>query len=390
MPIKTANEDTIKEAASLLGEGGLVAFPTETVYGLGANALDGKAVARIFEAKGRPQFNPLITHFSCVENILGFVELSPPLNSFPPLPNTPPGGGREELRSSEGGGEDNFRLEEQFKTLAQHFWPGALTLILPRKQDCAVSELVTAGLDTIAVRVPSHRVALKLLKVCKFPIAAPSANASGTLSPTTPAHVSESLGDKVDMILAAGACNVGLESTVLDLSGEAPVILRPGAITKEDIEELLNIKLPSSPVSNYVKSNGGEASYPSFLSPSGEGASAVQVKSPGLLLKHYAPSIPLRMNAIDLAPGEALLAFGPDKFMGIRKSKEGGGGAAKDLPDTQRRNLSIEGDLNEAAANLFAMLRALDKPEHKGIAVMAVPEQGLGVAINDRLKRAVS
>lgn len=303
-----------------------MAFPTETVYGLGANALDGKAVARIFEAKGRPQFNPLIAHVSDADQAAALVVFN-----------------------------------EWAEIAAHHFWPGPLTLILPRKSDCAVNELVSAGLETIAVRVPSHPVALKLLQAAGVPVAAPSANVSGTLSPTTPQHVAEGLGDKVDMILAAGACDVGLESTVLDLSGDVPVVLRPGAVTAEDLSRVLECD---------VVVEDGDTDKP---------------KSPGMMLKHYAPSIPVRMNAIDLEPGEALLAFGSDQFMGVN-----GGGAAKDLPETQRRNLSEDGDLNEAAANLFAMLRALDRPEHKAIAVMAVPDQGLGVAINDRLKRAVS
>lgn len=308
----------------LLKQGALVAFPTETVYGLGANALDGLAVAKIFEAKGRPQFNPLIVHVSSADQA-------------------------KELAV----------FNEWAEIAAHHFWPGPLTLILPRSENCAVSELVSAGLDTIAVRVPAHRVALKLLKAAGLPVAAPSANVSGAISPTIPQHVAESLGEKVDMILAAGPCAVGLESTVLDLSGEAPVILRPGAVTVEELSRVLECA---------VVVENEETDKP---------------KSPGLLLKHYAPSVPVRMNAVDLEPGEALLAFGSDKFMGIK-----GGGAAKDLPDDMRKNLSEEGDLHEAAAHLFAMLRALDKPEHKGIAVMALPDTGIGVAINDRLRRA--
>ncbi len=322
--MKTANDETIKEAAGIIKRGGLVAFPTETVYGLGANALDGVAVARIFEAKGRPQFNPLIVHVADAEQAREIADFN-----------------------------------DAAELAAHHFWPGPLTLILPRKKDCRVSELVSAGLDTIAVRVPAHKVALKLIKEAGVPIAAPSANMSGTISATTPAHVLDSLEDRVNMILAAGPSAVGLESTVLDLSGEAPVILRPGAVTAEEFSRVLECD---------VSIEGGDADKP---------------KSPGLLLKHYAPSIPLRLNAIDLERGEALLAFGSDRFMGIK-----GGGAAKDLPDSMRRNLSEEGDLHQAAANLFAMLRALDRPEHKGIAVMAVPENGIGAAINDRLRRA--
>lgn len=324
--IVNATDQSIKEAARIIKAGGLAAFPTETVYGLGANALDGRAVAKIFAAKGRPQFNPLITHFADIEPI-----------------------------------GDYAKMEETANILAHHFWPGPLTMIVPRKEGCAISQLVSAGLPTLAVRVPSHRVARDLINAAGVPICAPSANISGTLSPTTPEHVAESLGDKADIILAGGLCEGGLESTVVDLSAQEPVILRPGLITAEDISSVLERNV----------------SY-----DFGEGK---EIKSPGQILKHYAPSISMRMNAIDLAPGEALLAFGPDKFMGIKS-----GGAAKDLPETQRRNLSEKGDLYEAAANLFAMLHALDRPEHSGIAVMAVPDEGLGVAINDRLKRAAS
>jgi L-threonylcarbamoyladenylate synthase len=216
-------------------------------------------------------------------------------------------------------------------------------------------------LETLAVRVPNHPVAKKLIQACGFPLVAPSANASGTISPTSPAHVAESLGDKVDMILAAGSSSVGVESTVVDLTEDKVVVLRPGAVTAEEIAEAL----------------GEAVTY--------ETGDAAKPKSPGLLLKHYAPKIPLRMNAIDLQPGEALLAFSSMRFMGLK-----GGGAAMSLPESQRRNLSEEGDLHHAAANLFAMLRELDKPEHKGIAVMPIPDIGLGIAINDRLKRATS
>jgi L-threonylcarbamoyladenylate synthase len=324
--IVSATDESIQNAASIIRYGGLVAFPTETVYGLGANALDGKAVAGIFEAKGRPQFNPLIVHVPDAKEARKYVV-----------------------------------FDKKAEALAHHFWPGPLTLILPRSADCAVSELASAGLPTLAVRVPSHKVAQKLLRACGVPIAAPSANRSGEPSATAPMHVDESLPDGVDLILAAGPCEVGLESTVLDLSGPSPLILRPGLVTAEDIEEILEEK---------VDYDFGDSDKP---------------KSPGQLLKHYAPAIPVRLKAIDLKPGEALLGFGSIKFMGIK-----GGGAAKDLPDTMLRNLSEEGDLTEAAANLFAMLRALDKPEHKGIAVMAVPETGLGIAINDRLRRSAS
>ncbi|MCF8496447.1 MAG: threonylcarbamoyl-AMP synthase [Alphaproteobacteria bacterium] len=318
-----ATPEHIAEAAAILKRGGLVAFPTETVYGLGANALDGQAVARVYEAKGRPAFNPLIVHVPSARDAALHVHMN-----------------------------------EDAQILADKFWPGPLTLILPRRKKSSVSDLAAAGLDTLAVRVPLHPVAQALLKESGIPLVAPSANASGKLSPTTPAHVADSLDDRVDMILAAGACPVGLESTVLDLSVGRPVILRPGAVTTEELSEALNVDVLA-----------------------GEGSGII--KSPGQLLKHYAPETRLRLNAIDLEPGEALLAFGPIRFMGIR-----GGGAASSLPGRMIRNLSESGDLHEAAANLFAMLKHLDRPEHKAIAVMSIPETGLGVAINDRLRRA--
>lgn len=323
--IITADQAAIREAATLLRGGRLVAFPTETVYGLGANALDGTAVARIFSAKGRPQFNPLIVHIPDAAAVHNLVEISP----------------------------------DSAKIMAL-FWPGPLTVILPRAAKCPVSELCSAGLPTLAVRVPAHPVARALLREAGVPVAAPSANRSGTISPTTPAHVAESLGDTVDLILAAGPSDVGLESTVLDLSGNQPLILRPGAIDAEKIAAVL----------------GQPVGY--------DMVNKEKPRSPGQALRHYAPSIPLRLNVVDLAPGEALLAFGSIKFMGIR-----GGGAAKDLSDTSLRNLSETGDLHEAAANLFRMLRELDKPVNKGIAVMNIPDTGLGIAINDRLRKAL-
>ena len=320
----TPSAEAITEAARILQAGGLVGLPTETVYGLAANALDGEAVAKIFAAKGRPSFNPLIIHCHSALQASGLVEMT-----------------------------------QEALAAADAFWPGPLTLILKRTHDCPVSELAGAGLATLAVRIPKHDVALSVLKACGVPLAAPSANKSGTLSATTPAHVAEAFGDEVGLILAAGACGVGVESTVLDLSSGEPAVVRPGAVTAEEISEVLG---------RSVSYDKGDPDAP---------------RSPGQLLKHYAPSIPVRMNAIDLAPGEALLAFGSVKFMGIR-----GGGAAKDLPEESLRNLSEEGDLYEAAANLFAMMRQLDQPAHKAIAVMPIPEAGIGVAINDRLRRA--
>ena len=323
--IIAANPSSIEKAASILRDGGLVGMPTETVYGLAANALDGQAVARIFEAKGRPGFNPLITHFASADDIAPYAV-----------------------------------MDERARALAQAFWSGPLTMIVPRHENCGLSDLVSAGLPTLAVRVPSHKTAQNLITAAGVPLAAPSANASGSLSPTNAAHVQASLGDKIDLILAAGASEVGLESTVVDVSTDATVILRPGAITAEAISEILGCDI------GYA----GETS---------------DIKSPGQLLKHYAPETKVRLNAIDLNEGEALLAFGSVKFMGIK-----GGGAAADLPGTMVRNLSENQDLHQAAANLFAMMRELDRPEHTAIAVMNIPDTGLGVAINDRLKRAAA
>lgn len=322
--IVAADPETVARAGEILRSGGLVAFPTETVYGLGANACDGRAVARIFEAKGRPAFNPLIVHVESPEQA-----------------------------------ESLVRFDARARGVAQRFWPGPLTLILPRREDCPVSDLAGAGLPTLAVRMPRHPVALDLIRSAGVPVAAPSANRSGSLSPTAPVHVARSLGDSVDMILAAGVSTVGLESTILDLSGEVPAILRPGAVTAEDLEPVLGRPVSYDP---------GNPDAP---------------RAPGQLLRHYAPARPVRLRAVDVLPGEALLGFGSLRFMGLR-----GGGAARDLPDTQVKNLSETGDLHEAAANLFAMLHALDRPEHAGIAVMDVPETGLGIAINDRLRRA--
>lgn len=324
MAIKAVSPKNIEEAAQILRDGGLVGMPTETVYGLAANALNGEAVAKVFEAKGRPAINPLIIHVYSIDEAAKYVELN-----------------------------------DLARAAAHKFWPGPLTMILPKVQGCKVSDLASAGLDTLAVRVPAHKVALSLLKNAAVPLAAPSANKSGSLSPTSPAHVHDSLGGKVDMILAAGASSVGLESTVLDLSGEEPVVLRPGGVSAEDLSEVLGVE---------VRYADGDVDKP---------------KSPGLLLKHYAPNTKVRLNAVDVDEGEALLAFGSLKFMGLKQ-----GGFAKDLPEVRLCNLSDRGDLHEAAANLFAMLKELDKSNAKAIAVMSIPDEGIGRAINDRLRRA--
>ena len=314
--IVQADAAGIERAAGLLRAGRLVAFPTETVYGLGGDATDDRAVAAIYAAKGRPQFNPLIIHVHAAAAL-----------------------------------DDLIVWNDTARLLADQFWPGPLTLVLPRRTGAPISLLASAGLDTLAVRVPAHPVARALLQAAGRPIAAPSANASGRLSPTTPFHVAESLDGKIDLILAGGKAQIGVESTVLDMTGASPVLLRPGGIAQEQLEKLIG-----------VIGMGG-------VEPDGDAARP----APGMLTTHYAPHIPLRMNADSVAAGEALLAFGPDMF--IR------GGAL-------RLNLSPEADPAEAAANLFAMLRQLDQPQFSGIAVMPIPAVGLGAAINDRLQRA--
>ncbi|MGQ9367769.1 L-threonylcarbamoyladenylate synthase [Azospirillum sp. ST 5-10] len=307
--------ETLARAGELLRAGALVAFPTETVYGLGGDATDERAVAAIFAAKGRPSFNPLIVHVA-----------------------------------DRAAAEAIAVFDDRARTVAEHVWPGPLTLVLPRRADSGLSLLVSAGLDTVAVRVPGHPVALDLLRAARRPVAAPSANRSGSVSPTTPLHVVESLGDRVRMVLAGGRCPVGVESTVLDLSGATPALLRPGAVLREDLEHLIGP----------VAVSAGDPDAPS---------------APGQLASHYAPAAAVRLEATGAAADEALLTFGPDAF--VR------GGAV-------RLNLSADGDLTEAAANLFAHLRALDRAEVRAIAVMPIPEVGLGIAINDRLRRAAA
>ncbi|MDP2148485.1 MAG: L-threonylcarbamoyladenylate synthase [Parvibaculum sp.] len=313
-----ASEAAIARAGELIREGKLVAFPTETVYGLGADASDDKAVARIFEAKGRPRFNPLIVHVADAQ-----------------------------------AAEKHVVFSAEAKTLARHFWPGGLTLVLPRRAEARLSLLVSAGLDTVAIRVPAHETAQALLKAAQRPIAAPSANASGKVSPTRASHVMESLGhsDLLAMVLDGGACRLGLESTVIGFPQGIPTLLRPGAVAREEIEAVLGRRLADADAD----------------AASGEAGRA----SPGQLESHYAPGAPLRLDAREAGPDEVLLGFGP-------KAKSS-------------MNLSASGDLTEAAANLFAMLRALDATAGgKRIAVSPIPMEGLGEAINDRLKRAAA
>ncbi|MFO1242224.1 MAG: L-threonylcarbamoyladenylate synthase [Rickettsiales bacterium] len=316
LPKKTFSPTLFIEAANFLRDRKLIAFPTETVYGLGANAEDNNAVSAIYKVKGRPQHNPLIVHVQDVTKAKAYGLFTPHAHR-----------------------------------LATVFWPGPLTLVLNRVSGCPLSPSVSAGGSTVALRAPNHPLALSLLQAFGTGIAAPSANRSGRVSPTTAAHVESEfspLPPEIAMILDGGPCDVGIESTVVDCTGQEPVILRPGSITKEMIEAALCTSLTGS-------------------TPK----SSSQLKSPGLLESHYAPSLPVRLNAESAEDGEALLGFGKTY-------------AAPTL------NLSESGDLAEAATHLFACLRALDVPQYKGIAVMPIPELGIGIAINDRLKRAAA
>ncbi|HEV2337119.1 MAG TPA: L-threonylcarbamoyladenylate synthase [Stellaceae bacterium] len=313
-PLVPATDEAIERAAQLIRAGELVAFPTETVYGLGGDAMSEVAVARIFAAKRRPRFNPLIVH------VPGVVEA-----------------------------ERLAVCDERAHMAADRFWPGPLSLVLPRRAACGLSLLASAGLNTVALRAPDHATAQALLRAAGRPIAAPSANRSGRVSPTTAAHVAAELGDRVALILDGGACPVGIESTVLDLTGAVPALLRPGGVTLEQLSEIFG---------------------PIETTAAGEDAP----RAPGRLPSHYAPDRPVRLDAVDARPGEALLAFGPRAPVGFAKVLF----------------LSQRGDLVEAAANLFAMLRRLDRPKFTGIAVMPIPDRGLGQAINDRLRRAAA
>jgi L-threonylcarbamoyladenylate synthase len=305
--------ETITEAGRLLRAGHLVAFPTETVYGLGADATNAQAVARIFEAKGRPRFNPLISH-------VPGIEAARHLAVFTPMA----------------------------EALAQVFWPGPLTLVLHKSPGCPVADLATAGLETIAVRIPGHDLARAILAAAGVPIAAPSANRFGRISPTHAAHVAEELGDACALIVDGGPTGVGLESTVVDATGAQPVLLRPGAITRDDIA-----RVTKRPVNVHLDEDEAPT-------------------APGQLRSHYAPRARVRLVTNTVGLGEGLLAFGPD------------------VPghDGPMINLSPRGDLREAAVNLFAALRSLDSTGIRTIAVMPIPDVGLGEAINDRLRRA--
>ncbi|EKE09567.1 MAG: hypothetical protein ACD_16C00135G0006 [uncultured bacterium] len=303
--IVTPSPQSLELAITILKKGDLIGLPTETVYGLAGDATNDLAVAKIFESKNRPSINPLIIHGSSQETLKNHVEW----NTFAQL-------------------------------LADSFWPGPLTLVLPRKASSSISLLASCGLETLAVRIPNHPVALNLLSAITKPLAAPSANRSGRVSSTRAEHVEEDFPTLV--ILDGGDTTIGLESTILDLTTPHPTLLRPGGISREELEEVIGpISLPTT---------GG-------------------IKAPGMMKSHYAPSLPLRLNALEARTGEAFLGFGPTL-------------AQSNL------NLSVTGDLREAAVNLFKMLRLLDRKDFKGIAVAQIPTQGLGLALNDRLQRA--
>jgi L-threonylcarbamoyladenylate synthase len=311
----TISEEEIRAAAQLLRQGKLVAFPTETVYGLGGDASNNQAVAAIYAAKGRPKFNPLISH---VGDLAGALELGV--------------------------------FNEDARRLAQAFWPGPLSIVVPRTEGCRVSMLASAGLSSIALRVPSHPVARKLIRETGLPIVAPSANPSGGISPTLASHVRAGLGDRVAMVLDGGPCTVGIESTIVKCMGGEPVLLRPGGVKKSEIEELLQKKL--------------------LL----ETMKAGRPDAPGQLEQHYAPKAKVILDVIWPRFDVGLLAFGPD------------------VPQHPGPvlNLSKTGDLEEAAANLFRMMHELDGTGVQTIAVMPIPHEGLGEAINDRLVRAAA
>jgi L-threonylcarbamoyladenylate synthase len=316
--VMTSDAASIAAASGCLAAGGLVAFPTETVYGLGADATNGRAVARLYVAKGRPSFNPLIAHVADLAAARGLAE-----------------------------------FDAHAERLAA-LWPGPLTLVLPRASDCPVSELATAGLETIAVRVPANSVARDILAAFGRPVVAPSANRSGHLSPTTAAHVLADLRGRVDLLIDGGPTAVGVESSIVACL-DNPVLLRPGGLPRAAIERALGRPLSDGAV--HAHGNAPSA--------------------PGMLASHYAPRARLRLGAQTIERGEALLAFGPTPPAGAAQA-------------TAMRNLSPTGDLIEAAANLFSHLRALDATGPTGIAVMPVPHEDLGEAINDRLERAAA
>ncbi len=333
--VARASVGAVKDARSVLAAGGLVAFPTETVYGLGADATNDKAVARLYAVKERPSINPLIAH---VADLAAAEKLAV--------------------------------FNDTALKLAKAFWPGPLTLVLPKAPGCPVGLLATAGLDTIAVRVPGHPVAHQILAAFGKPVVAPSANRSGEISTTTAPHVLHDLRDRIELLINDGPAPLGIESTIIACL-DAPTLLRPGAIDRTAIEKVLGAPLAvpgHHGHAHHEHANHGK-SHPSAHGP-------VPV-APGMLASHYAPRTPLRLNATKVSPDEALLAFGAT-------APAGAADAAATL------NLSPHGDLVEAAAHLFAQLRSLDTEGATAIAVAPIPEEGIGEAINDRLRHAAA
>jgi L-threonylcarbamoyladenylate synthase len=346
--VLTAGAAAIAEAAEALAAGRIVAFPTETVYGLGADATNDAAVARLYAAKERPSFNPLIAHVAgdlagdlAVETVPGAAAL------------------------------DAARRLAHFNAdatrLARAFWPGPLTLVLPKLPGCPVGQLATAGLDTVAVRAPSHPVARAILAAFGRPVVAPSANRSGRVSPTSAQHVLADLRGRIDLVIDGGAAPVGVESTVVACRAGGVALLRPGAIPRAALEGVLGHAVA-------VASTAHDLKAPAVP---GGGHDEPRPIAPGMLASHYAPRANVRLNAVTVLPGEALLAFGP-----VLPADAGRASAVL--------NLSGRGDLAEAAANLFSHLRRLDAAGVSCIAVMPVPDDGLGEAINDRLRHAAA
>ena len=332
-----AEEAGIDEAAILLREGRLVAFPTETVYGLGADATNPNAVATLYAAKGRPSFNPLIAHLPDLDAAL-----------------------------------EQGRFNASARELARAFWPGALTLVVPFAARGSVCDLARAGLDTVALRVPAHPLARRLLEKTGRPIAAPSANRSGHVSPTQASHVLEDLDRRIDAVLDGGPTTIGLESTIIACLSPKPILLRAGGITRQTIEHVIG-KLGDEAMKSLPLRDGARRAQPSLEKDD------FRPLSPGLLASHYAPRARVRLEALEMKPREAALLFGAFRPSRLEH-------AAAVL------NLSEAGDLAEAAANLFGHLRKLDTMlagrKSPSIAVSPIPERELGEAINDRLRRA--
>ncbi len=311
--IISSSDTDLQIACELLQNGFVTGLPTETVYGLGANACDDNAVAKIYEFKSRPKFNPLIIHCSSIEHA-----------------------------------QEYACFNDLAYQLAHNFWPGSLTMVLPKKPSCQISMLASAGLDTVAIRIPNHQIFLHILRQTKLAIAAPSANPSEYISPTCAQDVMNgfaTLQEKL-LIVDGGPCTIGLESTIIDVSSNTPQLLRPGIITKDELQNCINTTIKDKQCHN--------------------------ITAPGQMLRHYAPSIPMRLNATHINDTEAFLTFGSYK---IRHNG-------------MTLNLSVSGNLREAAANLFHFMRQLDNKKYSAIAVAPIPHKGIGVAINDRLVRA--